>query len=789
MTKMNIVAMLLASTIGAQVRAEAVANPAPAAAAPAPTPSKPVAAATTEPVGVGEIIVTAQRRSERINDVPLAISALGRDELKQQGIVDTADLSRVIPSFTVQTSIFDIPVYFLRGVGFSDLTANTTPTVSVYIDETPLPYSVMARGALLDVERVEVLKGPQGTLYGENSTGGAVNYIAAKPTPQFHYGADLSYGRFNDIIGNAFVSGPISNTLSFRVAAQAEHSDDWQYSTTRNDTRGKKRFVNGRLLLSWKPSPGARFDFSAQAWQDKSDTQSPQFLYPTPQNPFGNPVPIALVAASVPAPDNDRAADWDPGSEKARNDKFFQFALRGTIDLSPTTHLTSITAYSGLNLYHPVDLDGLAARIIFLRETTRIRNFSQELRLDGKVGRARWMIGGSYEHNRNTDVAAVELTTSNNQLFGFEWNKTTQINNNPRIRTLAAFGSLDYKITDTLTARGSVRYTSVHDDHSGCLADADGQLAGAFAVFSSIFSGSPTSIVPGECVTLNTAYKPTGLVAASLNQHNVSWRAGLDWKLSARTLLYANVAKGFKAGSFTNVPAVSIPQLAPVSQESVLAYEAGLKTSLIGNRAHLDLSAFYYDYRDKQLSGYVNIFPFGPLPTLVSVPKSEAYGVEGQLTALITPLLRAQVAGTWVVTRVKSNPSIPISPIGTPTSYIGESFPNSPKYQVNFDLEQRIPLSGTLEAYVGGNVGYRSESSAAFGRDAGPLERRLFRLPSYTLVDARAGLRFNGGNDSVDVWVRNLTDRFYLNSVSTTDATVRFTGKPRTYGVRVSHRM
>lgn len=756
----------------------------------------PIAKAESIPPGEAppaneEIIVTAQKRNQRINDVPLAITAIGGKDLERQGIRETADLANLVPSFTVQTSAFDVPVYFIRGIGFADTVANASPTVTVYVDEVPLPYSAMARGALLDVDRVEVLKGPQGTLFGENATGGAVNYIAAKPTTTLHYGASLSYGRFNNVNADGYISAPLTDTLGIRVAAQRLQQDDWQYSTTRNDTRGQKDFLNGRAIVTWKPASAVAFNLSVQAWRDRSDTQSPQFFRATPQSPNGNPVALAALAAAVPAPDNDRATDWDPGSRKARNNRFVQVALRSTLDLSPTTSLTSITAYSDFRLLQPIAADGLAFRLQFFTEHTTVKHFSQELRLAGSIPRVQWLIGGNYEHDRNTDVNQNDLTSTNNSLFGIEFDSATLYNNNPHINTASAFSSVEYKLTDALTGRGSARYTSSRDSHLGCVADGgDGELGAGLGILSTILSGSPTTISPGQCATLSSStFKPVGLVAASLNQQNFSWRTGLDWKLAKHTMLYANVAKGYKAGSFSSVPAIFDLQLTPVTQESVLAYETGMKTNLLGNRAHLDLSTFYYDYKNKQLEGYVVVPIFGALSTLVSIPKSRVYGAEAQFMLEPTAFTRIQLSGSYINTRVLADPAAPISPIGTHTSFIGESFPNSPRYQANLDVEQRFPITARIDFYLGGNIGHRSEASAAFGRNAGQLERVLYKLPRYTLIDLRAGLRFNGGTDTIDVWGKNVTNRFYYNSVTTTDATVRFTGMPVTYGIRFSHRM
>jgi len=143
-----------------------------------------------------EVIVTAQKRAQSVNDIPMSISTISGDQMLEMGIQDTTDLAATIPGFNYSDTAFGPPVYTLRGVGFNESSPQATSTVGVYIDQIAIPFPIMTKGAMIDVDRVEVLKGPQGTLYGRNSTGGAINYIATKPTDQFEAGVIASYGRY-----------------------------------------------------------------------------------------------------------------------------------------------------------------------------------------------------------------------------------------------------------------------------------------------------------------------------------------------------------------------------------------------------------------------------------------------------------------------------------------------------------------------------------------------------------------------------------------------------------------
>src|SRR5712672_1122550 len=211
------------------------------------------AGAAEETNQLEEVVVTAEKRSERARDVPMSITAVTAEQLEKQGVVAVSDLTKLVPGFTYQPSDYGTPVYTIRGVGQKDVAIAVSPTVSVYVDQVPIPYSAETLGAAFDLERLEVLKGPQGTLFGQNSTGGAMNFIAAKPTNHLDAGADVTYGRFNEADAQGFLSGPLSDTVSVRVALRTEQRDAWQTSETRSASLGVRNFSTGRLLLDWKP--------------------------------------------------------------------------------------------------------------------------------------------------------------------------------------------------------------------------------------------------------------------------------------------------------------------------------------------------------------------------------------------------------------------------------------------------------------------------------------------------------------------------------------------------------
>lgn len=304
---------------------------------------------------IEEVIVTAQKREESINDVGMSIQATSGEKLQDLGITDTADLFKVVSGFNSNVTYYGTSIYTIRGVGFQDTALASGPTVSVYLDQMPLPFSALTQGVILDLQRVEVLKGPQGTLFGQNSTGGAINYIANKPTTEFESGINLSYGRFNEVDISGFVSGPISETLGYRLAVRNITSDGWQQATVdnpaqdpfwtdagRNYTRsddewGEKDFSSYRASLQWDPTDTFSALFSFSGFIDESQSQAPQLYGIASLNPDGDLNP--LIANYPRGGDDNRDADWGPCVNVAGGDPnlvFVQGFDNSSIGLSNT---------------------------------------------------------------------------------------------------------------------------------------------------------------------------------------------------------------------------------------------------------------------------------------------------------------------------------------------------------------------------------------------------------------------------------------------------------------------
>jgi iron complex outermembrane recepter protein len=739
---------------------------------------------------VQEIIVTAEKRSERLSKVPMSVTAATGDQLLQQGITNPAGLTKLVPGFNFTESTYGAPVYTLRGIGTYDEAIAISPAVGVYMDQIPLPFARMTEGVSLDLQRVEVLKGPQGTLFGENSTGGAVNYIPNRPTDHFAAGGSVSYGRFNETDAEGYLSGPLSDAIRARVALRTEQRSDWQYNYTNGDTLGHHNFTTARVLVDFDPTDRLKWSLNVNGWFDKSDVQVPQKIGYAQITPGGYPGAPgfpniqAQLRAFPNAPANDRAAAWDIGGNFQRNDGFVQTGLRGDWQVADNVTITSLTSYSHLKVNTPADSDGTNYPDSYVVVFGKVDSVTQELRSAGQTASdsLKWMVGLNYEYDHSNDNQFIGLHSTNSGVGPFRFTGLYNINEQ-KVNTEAVFGNLEYNIVDTVTLQGSARYTNqTRKFHGGLTDDGNGDLAAAFGFVSTLLSGSPTVIPPGGYVTLDPATnKPlTNGLYSQLDQHNVSWKVGVSWKPTDDYLLYVNATKGYKAGAFGTLPVIRPDQDAPVTQESVLAYEGGFKVTAFHRAAQFTGAVFHYDYDNKQLLGskFVGL-PFGTLPALVNIPRSSIDGAELDVTARPFENFKVRVGGTYLDSKVKGSYmlSSPIS--GPPVDIGGEPFPATPKWGVNSDAEYDHPISSQWTAYLGAGLTYNSATPGAFG-NIPSLE-----MPSYTLLDVRAGV--NSDRWEIQLWGRNITDRYYLtHAFRPTDTLIRTTGFPATYGITVS---
>lgn len=739
-----------------------------------------------------EIIVTAQKRQETANTVPMSITAVTAGDLTAVGVTQPRDLVKISPSFNYTDSYVGSPVYTLRGVGFSDISLGGRPTVSIYVDEAPIPFAIETRGASLDLERVEILKGPQGTLFGQNATGGAINYIAAKPTKSFAAGLDASYGRFNAWELNGFVSGPLSDTLTARIAVDHTGMDGWQRSYTSGAKNGRGDFTNGRFSLAWEPSATFKALLTVSAFIDHSDVQAGQAIQIAPAIPAAAAFVPGLLTYPL-APANARAADFTTGLNYGRDNNYIQTNLRLEEKLSDSLTLISLTSYSRYRERQLQDIDGTALQNISQFTDGRINSFAQEVRLAADVGsKGHFVVGADYSHDivlENGLVSTPQSTVAFTFVpFGLPLFTSFRDYNNQRSNNMAGFVSGDYALTDTVRAYAGLRYTRNIINYNGCSADSgDGVTALEFGTAFNLFragAGLPANpaIAPGGCYTASAAFVP-GLVTSRLSEDSVSWRAGLDWKPSPGMLLYANVSKGYKAGSFPTIGATLQSQLSPAVQEAVVAYEAGFKVTLANRTLQLNGAVFHYDYTNKQILGKVADPVFGRLLKLINVPKSKIDGAELELAWTPIRGMKIGAGGSYINSRILDH-FTNYDPLGALVDFNGEAFPNTPKWQFIANADYKWAVSSSLDASLGAGVTHQSSTNSQLGN------LPILYVRDYTLLDLRAGVESHDGRWKFSIWGRNVGNTYYWTSAnSDLDTTVRFASMPVTYGATLSLRL
>jgi len=728
------------------------------------------------------IVVTAQKRDQNINDVPISISVLDAEQLTNQGIRTTEDLARAIPGLSFSETQFDAPVFTLRGVGYNESSLAASPAVTVYVDQVPLPYPVMARGGVLDLERVEVLKGPQGTLFGQNSTGGAINYVAARPTDEFSIGGTFSLGRFWTLDGQGFVSGPITSTLRARVSASVSESGNWQSSTTRDDGLGRTDLVTGRLLLEWTPAPELTFELNINGWHDGSDTPAAQLVGLFPAN--GAPLPPAFTNAPIAT--TAREADWTPGLGLHRDNSFYQIALRSDFEVAPDVTITSITAFQRFDRDSLQDADGLPLEDLHIGLGGDIESFTQELRLAGRANNFSWIVGGNYQNDDIFDFQTVFLSDSPASFVGPFQFRSIFNDATHGLESWAVFANGELEVAEGLSLQAGARYTHTAIEYSACTRDTGAGDGAAAIGFVQFLIGAPVTTQPGACVTLLPDLT-TGLTTDSLVEDNVSWRAGISYQPGSNMLFYANVSQGYKAGSFPTISASSASQLLPVTQERLVAYEAGIRLPFANDAAQFNAAAFYYDYTNKQLSGRIQDPFFGQLQNLVNVPRSDVVGFEAQLSTQPIDGLNLSGGLMYLDARIRSNPDgsefVNFDQFGSLVELSGNKFPYTPDWQINLDAQYEWGIGENAMAFVGAGLVYRSSTKSGLEDDA-----RLI-IDAYTLVDLRAGIRAEDERWTVSVYGRNVFNEYYWNNVlHIQDTIVRYPGRPAEYGISAGFR-
>jgi iron complex outermembrane receptor protein len=706
------------------------------------------------------VIVTAQRRSENIKDVPMAITTLKGEKLDvlTSGGQDIRFLSGRSPSLNIESDYGrSFPRFYIRGQGNTDFDLNASQPVGLVVDDIVQESPMLKGFPVFDVDQVEVLRGPQGTLFGRNSPAGVIKFDSAKPVIGKTEGyASIGFGNYGAVNGEGAVNLPISDTMAARVSVQSQNRDDRVHNprpgAITRDFEGYKDNA-ARLQLLVKPTR----DFSALFNVHARDMDGSATLFRANIMKQGtNDLVDNFDYESYPT---------DGGNEQWLKTKGANMRLRW--DLEGVT-LHSITGYEKADFYSRGDVDGGFGAafappmgpgfIPFPVETADLLpdhdQFTQEFRIESNnKGPLQWIAGLFYfdEHIQIDSISFNSFAPGNpqNPFYATQTQDT---------KSWAAFGSLNYTVSDKLKLRAGLRYTSDKKDFMAARVEAT-----------------------------------TATHFISNDSTNVSWDLSGTYELDKDTNLFARIATGYRAPSMQGrlFGLTDVPSFADA--EKALSYEAGIKQDLFNKRARLSASVFQYRVKDKQLtagSGTIN------MNQLINADRVTGQGVELDFQAILSDSLRMTLGGSYNDTEIKDG-SLFVQTCGnqpntggvagcTPTGAAGpfaftqrlngNPLPRAPKWQGNFTLRYSVPVAdGEFYAYT--DWAYRSTYNMFL------YEAKEYKAKS--LVEGGLRLGYKWSNYEVAAFARNITDKVQTVGAIDFDNLTGIVNEPRTVGVQL----
>ena len=713
------------------------------------------AAAQTGPAsdrgpGAGEpadIVVTANKRSERLQDVPIAISALADKDVQNRHITSALDLNNIVPGLRLTTSDAAAnPKIFIRGVGLSDFNPGSASGVGIYVDGVYVGSPLAQLAGFYDIDRIEVLRGPQGTLYGRNTTGGAINVITKRPTWKYTGDASVDYGEYSSVTLNAGVGGPIiADKLAFRVSGQRVSSDGFADNRlTRREAGAADRWaVRGQLLFT----PASNVEILAQAsfFRNRGDAIQVKHrsLFPTaPQFAGSDGLCAPAYYNSSGCTDLLGYSDTDPRPRSLEDnvdgkDKVDVTTanLSATIEMG-AVDLIAITAYQNAWRDDRENTDASPLQMIEGHFHTKQRQFSQELRLQSHgQTRLRWVAGAYYMHDHLNDDSSFDTLRDLRPMFITDNNPTgLSIENSvgvfgwpniQKVDSYAVFGQADYDVSDRLTLTGGLRWSA---DRKSL--NYTSQVDNGLAVLLH-FNGRKTF-------------------------SDWSGRAGINYRLGTDARIYATYNRGYKSGGFFGGLASSIAQIEPYDNEILNAYEVGLKTNLFGRKIRANLSAFYYDYQNQQV--FSQVLRNGlTMQILDNAASSRSYGGEAELAGEISRNLSFSFSVAYLDSKI-------LKYVSDGQDFSGNVLQNSPKWSIGGSISYNMPLADGSAIVSSIDANWRSR--VFFDNTQ---RNRLSDGPA-TVVNGQIGWRSSNSKIEMGVFAKNLFNKTYLLYISPIDS-------------------
>jgi len=705
------------------------------------------AAKAADAAGIETVVVTAQRREQSSQDLGVSLTTLSKSDLERRDVTNVNDLTKLVPSLQVEPAFGSgQPQFRLRGIGFSDYASNNAPAVGVNIDQVAFPVPIMTQGQLFDIARVEVLRGPQGTLYGRNTTGGAVNFLTADPTAALKLGATTEYNSLGEFKGEGYVSGGVSDRLRLRLAAATDQGGGWQFNRETDQSIGEKNVANVRVKADADVTDSLNVKLSVHYGKDQSENVGTYLIAPYT-------TPSGTV---IPADTSRKSTGWGLSSQFAAltglsktekpsrdNDSYGASAIiEQTFD---RVKVTDIVSYEGLNRRELDDWDGTSVNSANVFFSSNAGVVSNELRLSSNGRSPLQWIAGLYYSRENLSDKFIDDFMSN---YGF----ITQTSYHQNAQTVSEFGQVEYNVTDSLKLIGGLR--NEHEDRK--LTD-----------------------FRTRQLTSSTSFGSLSAISTEMNK--VSGKIGAEYRIAEPALVYATISRGVKSGGFSAYNTLSVAQLTPFRPEEVLNYETGVKTDLFNRRLRVNGSVYFADYRDQQVQSAIWDPVYTTIGKIVNAPKSELYG--GELEVIAEPVPGLRVSNGLGYSRGRytdftdldaaasraAGHAVTVDKSGRDLGFPKLTYVGSVSYTIQtggFDIVPEVSYS------------YRGAQTSNWGE--------LYNIDPYWLVDLGLTVKPEEGNWAVTLYGKNVLNTSYdVTRNYFTESSIGVRGEPAAAGVRL----
>jgi iron complex outermembrane receptor protein len=707
---------------------------------------------------LSEIVVTAQKREQNLQDVPVAVDAFSGAALQAAGAIQPVDLGAMTPNLSTKNAVGNtMPIFTLRGIGLNDFATNGTQPVGVYLDEVYLANNSELSFQMMDMQQVEVLKGPQGTLYGRNTTAGAVNFITNKPTQTFDAGVDVTAGQWELFGLNAYVNGAITDNLSGRFSISGERQFEGFFVNDETGQHwGQTRRFNWRGQLLW--------DFgrthvlvNLHGGVDKSDN----WYYKWIAEAVPGQTAVSLQLAALAAQANPNIYHGDHTFQPQPYIDNLSTGLTTTIDHDfDFATLKSITSVENLDDVRTEDFGSVPAADGWNRYAGHLLQYSEEARLTSNGAKSwNWIVGAFIGRDRLLEhdlFNELQNPVYSTYILGESYLQTTT--------SAALFAHNDIALTDALRMTIGLRYTDEEKHYTGGTTPLPGD-----------HSSNPFFPDGTVCV-------PTCLVDTVLKYHEPTGKLGLDYRFD-NVLTYASASRGYKSGGVTGFYVTDVGAKAPYAPEFINAYEVGFKSNWADNRLRFNGALFYYDYRDLQA--------FGVLPNaqgalefrIFNIAKSRVDGMELETSWLPFAGFKWDLGLGLLNSKVLESNIQTIAASGAFVGIVGNRLGNAPNVELDTGLSYHWPLAAERTATVEIDASYRGGTFYYVQGDP-----RQF-VPGRTLVNPRITLGGPGDVWKLSLWAKNVTNKQYFGEIFNDGGSViGFPAAPRQVGATFSYR-